>query len=231
MMGSPEGVGSSDERPQHQVTVPSFEAMKTEVTVGMYRTCVDAGVCSEDELTVSVYGDNQNCNWNYMNRENHPINCVDWSQARTFAQWVGGDLCSESMWEYMARSRGQDITYPWGDETATCTYAIMNDGCGEDRTWPVCSKTAGNSDQGLCDLSGNVWEWVLDLYVSNYNNAPTDGTAVCDTPTCDLSASNRLVRGGSWSDSSEYLRAAYRYYYTADDRNDNLGFRVCRTNP
>jgi formylglycine-generating enzyme required for sulfatase activity len=228
-------VGYDNEYPQHEVTVPSFEAMKTEVTVGMYRACVDAGVCSEP--STGSYFTSASYNWNYMDREDHPINGVSWYDARTFAQWVGGDLPSESMWEYMARSRGQDITYPWGNNSPTCNLAVFHDGqtqgngCGEDRTWPVCSKPAGNSDQDLCDLSGNVREWVLDLYVSNYNNAPTDGTAVCDTPICGLSTSNRLVRGGGWDSTWVTLRAAFRNNTRPSGSSENLGFRVCRTTP
>lgn len=53
----------------------------------------------------------------------------------------------------------------------------MNEGCGRKSTWPVWSKAAGHSAQGLCDLAGNVHEWTLDPFHPTYAGAPTDGSA------------------------------------------------------
>ncbi len=36
-----------------------------------------------------------------------------------------------------------------------------------------------------------------------------------------------MVRGGSWINNSDNCRAAYRNRNTPDNRNNNLGFRVC----
>ena len=229
MMGSPNGVGDSNEHPQHEVNVPSFSLAQSETTVAQYRACVDAGHCTEPSTEYNT------CTWSPIagEQEDHPINCVDWSQARAFSQWVGGDLPSEAEWEFAARSRGQDFAYPWGDEAATCERAVMNDGgggCGRGSTWPVCSKPQGHSEQGLCDLSGNVYEWVLDEYVDNYNRAPDDGSPVCSEPTCSQNvASRRVNRGGSWYGDADILRAADRGGNRPGYRYDYLGFRARRT--
>ena len=110
---------------------------------------------------------------------------MDWDQAMNFAAWVGGNLPTEAQWEYAARSEGEDWIYPWGNEMATCEYSVMDDGggwgCGEDRMRPVCSKPRGNTQQGLCDMAGNVYEWVQDAYQDNYYNAPTNASNVCNT--------------------------------------------------
>ncbi len=219
-MGSTEG--DSDETPVHEVTVPDFEMLETEVTVSQYADCVDASVCSEPGTSDSYWY----CNWNESGYEDHPVNCVDWDQAVAFCQWVGGGLPSEAEWEYAARGGGQDITYPWGDETATCDYAVMDDGgngCGTDRTWSVCSKTAGNTDQGLCDMAGNVWEWVQDRYHFDYTGAPTDGSAWED------GGSFRVLRGGCFGNDAVNLRAAHRFdNYYPSDKHHYLGFRCAR---
>jgi formylglycine-generating enzyme required for sulfatase activity len=219
-MGSEDG--DSDEMPVHIVMVPTFEMGKTQVTVDQYRACVDAGACTAPSTS-------EWCNWGQSDRGKHPINCVDWDQAQAFASWAGARLPSEAEWEYAARSGGRDWKYPWGDEDATCERAVMNDGsgygCGRDSTWPVCSKLKGNTTHGLCDMAGNVWEWVQDWYHDSYNGAPTDGLA-WESPT----GSSRVFRGGSWSSNAGRVRAASRSG-DCDPRSrfDNLGFRLARS--
>ncbi|OQC42802.1 MAG: Serine/threonine-protein kinase pkn1 [Deltaproteobacteria bacterium ADurb.Bin058] len=219
-MGSNDG--DFDEKPVHSVTVPTFKMTKTEVTVDQYGACVDAGSCSAP-------GTGTYCNWDKSDRGSHPINCVDWDQAQAFANWVGGRLPSEAEWEYAARSGGRDWKYPWGDEDATCERAVMDDdggdGCGRDSTWPVCSKPSGNTTEGLCDMAGNVFEWVQDLYHSSYDGAPTDGSA-WEKPT----GSYRVNRGGSWFSIAGGVRAAVRFRDVPRNRDDvGLGFRLARS--
>jgi len=218
MMGS--DTGNAYEQPVHQVTVPDFEMTMTDVTVEKYAACVDAGACTAPDT-------GSYCNWEVAGREDHPVNCVDWFQAVDCCAWAGGRLPSEAEWEYAARSEGQDITYPWGDETATCQYAVMDDGgngCGEDRTWPVCSKPAGNTDQGLCDMAGNVWEWVQDWYHDSYDGAPDDGSA-WESPA----GTYRVLRGGCWSNDADYLRASVRLRDDPPLRRSGDGFRCARS--
>jgi len=219
-MGS--DAGDTTEQPVHSVTVPAFEMTKTEVTIDQYQACVDAEACTlPDDYTVSSY-----CNWGGSGRGLHPVDCVDWNQAVAFCSWAGGRLPSESEWEYAARSAGQDITYPWGDETATCQYAVMDDGgvgCGQDSTWAVCGKPAGNTVQGLCNMSGNVIEWVQDVYHFNYFNAPADGSAWED------SGSIRVMRGGSfYYGEADGMTATTRTNNVPSDRDGVLGFRCAR---
>ena len=219
-MGSNDG--DSDEKPVHRVAVPTFEMSKTQVTVDQYIACVDAGACTEPDTE-------DYCNWIKSDRGSHPVNCVDWDQAQAFARWVGGRLPSEAEWEYAARSGGRDWKYPWGDEAATCERAVMYDssyGCGRGGTWPVCSKPSGNTTHGLCDMAGNVWEWVQDWWHDSYNGAPTDGSA-WESPT----GSYRVYRGGSWDYNARGVRAAYRNDDAPRARYGNLGFRLARSVP
>jgi len=215
-------MGSKDfewAQPVHRVTVRTFEMTKTLVTVEQYKACVDAGACTAPDT-------GGKCNWGQSDRGKHPINCVDWYQAQAYAKWAGGRLPTEAEWEYAARSGGRDWKYPWGNENATCERAVMDDGgygCGRDSTWPVCSKPSGNTTQGLCDMAGNVWEWVQDWYHDSYNGAPTDGSA-WESPT----GSHRVYRGGSWNGGAGDVRAAFRYDYSPGLRGDDLGFRVAR---
>jgi formylglycine-generating enzyme len=193
--------------PVHAVVVPPFELSRTEVTVQQYHQCVEAGACAAPQL------DDEACNWNLPDRDNHPINCLDWQRARDFCAWAGGRLPSESEWEYAARSEGRDSDYPWGDQQATCLRSVMDGqgaqesgyGCGNLGTWPVCSKPQGDSLQGLCDLAGNVAEWVQDWFHDGYEGHPIDGSAWESPP-----GSSRVIRGGGYKLSAYHLLAAKR---------------------
>jgi formylglycine-generating enzyme required for sulfatase activity len=217
--------GQSNETPVHQVTVPAFQMTETEVTVAQYEVCVnEGGACSAPGT--DIY-----CNWNDTGYEDHPVNCVDWQQAVDFCTWAGGRLPSEAEWEYAARSTGPSSSYeyPWGNATATCSYAVMEGGgygCGTGRTWAVCSKPAGNTVQGLCDMAGNVYEWVQDWYHGDYTGAPTDGSAWL-IPT----GSERVMRGGSLYNVALHVRAANRYHDDPSYQNYYLGFRCARDAP
>jgi len=225
MMG---GAGKYDGKPIHKVTLKSFQMSKTEVTVGQYRKCVTAKACSAPNT-------GESCNWDKSGREEHPINCVTWFQLNEFAKWVGGRLPTEAEWEYAARSRGKKRTYPWGDQEPSCQYTVMSDGgrgCGKDRTWAVCSKRRGNTKQGLCDMGGNVWEWVQDEYKKSYNGAPTNGTARCTASDCSKppSNANRVLRGGGWYFGyARYFRAAVRFNYRPAKHFYAYGGRVARS--
>lgn len=224
MMGSPEGVGSNWEYPQHEVTMSSFKISKTEVTVAQYAACVYAGMCEEP------YSDSDSethWNWGKVDRENHPVNGIDWYDAREFAAWVGGRLPTEAEWEYAARSQGQDITYPWGNNSAICSDAVIyrNDDdsfCNYSSTMEVCSKLRGNTKQDLCDMAGNVAEWVEDDWHFDYKGAPTDGDAWIDNPRVEY----RVLRGGSWRSIANNCRSAVRNNTTTDYYSVSIGFRI-----
>jgi len=225
-MGSNDG--AFNEEPVRSVTVSAFEIAATEVTVAQYRVCVKAGVCSPP----SDGWYDRPCNWKYPDRGNHPVNCLNWHQAETYAKWVGGRLPTEAEWEYAARSGGLNRKYPWGDHKATCDYAIMDDGgngCGREGTWPVCSKPAGNTEQGLCDMAGNVWEWVYDWY-GLYDKA-TSASGPLTNPMGPPWGEDRGNRGGSWYNGAKRLRTTGRDRTPPNDRNYsvNLGVRPVRS--
>ncbi len=202
--------------PVHSVTVRSFRMAKTLVTNKQYRACVAAGACT----ATAGYGDK-------FKGDDQPVVGVDWNQARTFSEWAGGRLPSEAEWEYAARGAGQARKYPWGDDEPTCERTVMNQGgmgCGRDATAPVCSKPAGNTEQGLCDMAGDVWQWTQDWYHDSYIGAPATDAA-WESPE----GTYRVARGGSWNyDVAWLFRSAYRSFYYPALQFQYLGFRPVR---
>lgn len=210
-----------NERPIHPVRVETFEVARAEVTVAQYLQCVLDNVCSVPTLSES--------NWNIPGRANHPINALSWDDARELAQYMGGArLPTEAEWEYVARYSHLNDRYPWGSEMPSCSLAHFNDGalgegCGESGTAPVCSYPEGESSLGVCDLGGNVWEWVEDGYNPNYNNAPADGSAA------EGVGASKVVRGGGWRAGPETLTSTYRLEMSPSVRFDHIGVRLVKS--
>lgn len=233
MMGYPKNKGQNKEHPMHKETVQSFFMTKTEVTVAQFNACVEAKGCW------NLPNDRNRglCNVNHPELTNHPMNCVDWYQAAAYCAWVGGRLPSEAEWEYAARSGGKDIDAPWGDAPPSCDIAIFDvktgvncdsknnpDGVG---TSPVCSRPRGNSDQGICDLLGNVIEWTNDWFYHTYNYASFKTVPKTFSGESGESTYHRVMRGGGLG-SSEPLTARNRIFHHPWFNYMGLGIRCVK---
>lgn len=124
------------------------------------------------------------------------------------------DLPTEAQWEYACRA-GTSTIYYWGNSMDGNYAWYTSNSWG--KAHPVGTKRP--NDWGLYDMSGNVWEWNLDLY----NSGLSYGT----DPKGPSSGSSRVWRGGCWNydesyctSSNRYNTPAYTYYY---------GFRLVRT--
>jgi formylglycine-generating enzyme required for sulfatase activity len=196
-----------DEQPGRMRRLESFQIDTTEVTLAAFRECVQAGYCEAPEIGGS-------CNEGRTDRNAHPVNCVDWGQAKTYCEWRGKRLPTEWEWEKAARgTNGQ--TYPWGDAPLDCQLAVTERGyesnCKQpESTSSVGSKPAGVSPYGATDMAGNVWEWTSSEY-------PGD--------------SLRVVRGGSWFDVARHARTSMRGRHIANSRLSNVGFRCAQGQP
>ena len=191
-MGCVSGVGCNDrEHPVHEVTISQSLAVgKYEVTFAEWDACVAAGGCSH----------RPNDAWG---RSRHPVMRVSWDDVQEYVRWLSSQtgaeyrLLSESEWEYAARA-GTSTAYSWGNQIGSGRANC--DGCGsqwdDSQTAPVGSFSP--NVWGLHDMHGNVWEWVQDCWNGSYSGAPSNGGA-WQQGDC----SRRVLRGGSWDDSSE----------------------------
>jgi formylglycine-generating enzyme required for sulfatase activity/serine/threonine protein kinase len=218
-MGSNDG--DSDEKPVHDVTVATFEMDKTEVTVAAYRACVEARNCTEPDRYDATGGWKQYCNFGRRDRDEHPINCVDWSQVTAYCASAGKRLPTEEEWEYAAR--GTDARkFPWGSAAPSSQLCWKRYDLSTSRgegTCAVGSHGSGNTPQGLEDMAGNVWEWTSSKYCPYTDSGH-------DSKKC---AESRVSRGGSWDDVVPSLvRGAFRSRFVPSFRDYYLGFRCAR---
>ncbi|MCY1064352.1 SUMF1/EgtB/PvdO family nonheme iron enzyme [Nannocystis sp. RBIL2] len=164
------------EKPAHMVTLTQTYWMdQNEVTVEDYAVCWALQVC---ELPMQGQG----YNWGVANKEKHPINGVNWYQAKAYCEWKGKRLPTEAEWELAARGTDGRM-YPWGDAKPTCEH-VVSDSCSTSGTQVVGSRPLGASPYGLLDMGGNVIEWCADYFKDDYYyqspavdpKGPADGT-------------------------------------------------------
>jgi formylglycine-generating enzyme required for sulfatase activity len=177
-------------------------------------------------------------------RENRPMNCVNWYEAYAFCIWDGGFLPSEAEYEYAAAGGNQQRAYPWGstDPGAASQYAIFGDDqgncyyptgklerCSGMSVAPVGMASSGAGLYGQLDLTGNVWQWMADWF-HDYEQCTDCAYLTAPTPDFRRTAvPSRVLRGGSFSSSTDILLAPTRAAWASpDDRTLNDSFRCAR---
>ncbi len=149
-----------------------------------------------------------------------PWTQVDFAEAQEACQAVGEgwDLCQGDIWT-LACGGSSAQSYPYGD-----TYA---GGQCNGNDYDTDAASAGDqddqlpggtlvdcvrnwSDQGIYDLSGNVWEWTTEIL--------------------DDSLQARALRGGSSGNIATGLTCDYKLAAPPSSRRENIGFRCCKAN-
>jgi sulfatase modifying factor 1 len=205
-MGSAPGKYAPDESPRFRTKVADFCMDATEVTVSSYRRCVAAGACP------AAFARYKRCNYGRSDREDHPINCVDWHQASAFCAWRQARLPTEVEWEYAARGGSALRRYPWGSE------GVDGHACWKQSAGTCATARFAPGAFGLYDMSGNVWEWVSDGYGPYPWPAP--------------GAPDKVYRGGSWSRRFEkWMHTRLRNRWPPQRWGSHLGFRCASTPP
>jgi len=217
-------MGSADmtDATPHQVTLSAYWIDQTDVTNAEYAKCVAAGGCAAPSSISSATRARYYSNSQF---DNYPVIEVTWDQAKSYCAWAGKasnatvGLPTEAQWELAARGTDGRI-YPWGSAAIDKSYANYNQNVGD--TTAVCSYPQGNSPYGACDIAGNVWQWVADLYGAY-------GTSPVSNPGGPPSGTSRVLRGGSWSYYVNGLRSAFRYSNDPAFTVNYIGFRCARS--
>ena len=231
-MGSNE---KDNEQPIHEVNIDyEFEIGKFTVTVEEYMAFVEDTNSHhpkwlEESNEYNIKTGTEDHYKNINQRFNAPIVGVSWDDAMAYCEWLSIKtnnnyrLPTEAEWEYACRA-GTTTKWSFGnDEKELDKYAVYSSNSNSQAD-EVGTKL--RNPWGLYDMHGNVWEWCVDDWLDNYKETPRDGKAYKSEKK-----SSKVVRGGSWVNSADNSRSAYRVDENPTDRSSLRGFRILRTLP
>jgi sulfatase modifying factor 1 len=246
-IGSEKGLPA--ERPVFTTRVAPFYMDKHLVTVGQFRKFVEETGYStySDKIGDGIIFDHNQArwvivpgvNWEYplgksksRAPDDHPVTLVTYDDAQAYLAWVGKRLPTEVEWEHAARGvTNRDHPYAWGEH-------LVENGNYKANTWtgkfPEINRKEdgylltspvgifGETELGLTDMGGNVWEWTSDWFRSySDRNKPY-------TPGPD---SEKVIRGGSFMCHVSYChgyRVSARSHTPPDNNMFHIGFRGVR---
>jgi len=199
MMGS--NSGEASEQPIHKVYLDGFWIGKHEVTQGQWK-----------KIMANNPSEFKNCG------DDCPVESVSWFSCQNFIKKIGNNfsLPTEAQWEYAARSGGKNELYSGGNDLDRFAWYTKN---SKMKTHKVGIKAPNGL--GICDMSGNVWEWCED-WRGHYIAGETRN------PQGPDSGSYRVTRGGAWYSNPSWVRTTNRGRFYPEFKYLLIGFRLVR---
>ena len=234
--------GNPNEKPIHTVELSDFYISKYEVTNAEYAKFLNAygsaevkqgehkgrRMIVEDEWGIKKAGNTWEAQSGY---ENHPVVQVTWYGVNEYCKFYNARLPTEAQWEYAARGgkKSKGYEYSGSDNLNEVGWfegdMVLRMFGGQ--THPVGQKKA--NELGICDMSGNVWEWCLDDWHDSYQGKPNRLKSNGNEPWSEINTDNHFhsLRGGSWFNSTYHCRSVHRSWNDSVNRYYGfLSFRV-----
>ncbi len=246
-MGSNNEKADNGEKPLHTVYVNAFYMDKYLVTNAQYMEFVNAnpqwhkpskwyewGKKQKTSIAKRYHDGDYLKHWHEniypQEKADHPVTWISWYAAMAYSQWVGKRLPTEAEWEKAARGGLTEQEYSWGNSIDS-SKANYNSSVGD--TTSVGQYPANG--YGLYDMTGNAWEWCLDTYDEDFythspHHNPISGASTDESIANKLTDETvfRVLRGGSWLDSPQYIRSAFRYKINPTLTLARIGFRCVK---
>lgn len=202
-----------DHSPAHQVRLDPFYIDRYEVTNARY-----LAFCKATGHRLPFFWEKHGfrCGPAFPD---HPVVGVSWNDAVAYALWRGMRLPTEAEWEYAARGGLEGMEYPNGPtlEPADGNYSRSNTG------GTIAVGSYPSNGYGLCDMQGNVVEWVWDYYDAGYY-----AVSPVLNPQGPAGGKFRVIRGGGWHTGPGCNRVYFRNALPPNWLDFNVGFRCAR---
>jgi iron(II)-dependent oxidoreductase len=237
-----------NERPAHEVSVPSFHLDSAPVTNAAYADFIaDGGYSREPLWDPSGWAHRQRAGlvaplfWQqagagqWLRRRfgvtepvppEEPVMHVCWYEADAYARWAGRRLPTEAEWEKAARfnpATRRSLRYPWGDDDPTTERANL--GQRHLQPAPAGSYPAGAAPSGARQLIGDVWEWTASDFLPypGFRSYPYK-----EYSEVFFGPDHKVLRGGAFSADPVACRGTFRNWDYPIRRQIFAGFRTAR---
>jgi len=244
-MGSPvDEFQRGEDETLHSVTVNDFRISTHVITNEQYAVFLNANSIGADGFFLSgdypdhklIYESSGDEDWGLHFTENrwtpvtgykdYPAAQVTWYGAAAFAAFAGGRLPSEAEWEYACRAgksgpfntgnclSNTQANYSWEAPYNSCINTVT--------VGLIKPQEAGlypPNAFGMYDMHGNVWEWCNDWYGEYSTANQTD-------PTGPATGTQKVLRGGGYTNYARYCRSASRFKHLPESHYPYVGFRI-----
>lgn len=195
-----------DNEPVHKVAISSFMVCKHETTQSLWMAVMKSNPSEHKDCPMC------------------PVEMVNWDDVQLFIKKLNQmtkkkyRLLSEAEWEFVAKG---------GSKRSGFCYAGSNNAdkvCWHDKN-SKSSQLVGllqPNELGIHDMSGNVCEWVQDVWHDDYTGAPANGEAWMKGG--DDSA--RILKGGDWYTGKTGCAVSDREGEDKLLRDNTVGFRL-----
>lgn len=248
--GGPRPPWGQSARPSFEIQVDPFFLEKHPVTVAQFRQFVEKTGYQTQAEAFGNGGIMQQGRWRLVDGatwrrplgpdadaapDDHPVTQVSYNDAVRYCEWKGRRLPTEVEWEHAARGADNDRSLCAGGTCPSPSGARAKDSAvaniwqgrfpvrntvddGYRYTSPVGA--FGETELGLTDMSGNVWEWTS----SWYRPYPERGT-----PFQPTKKSEKVQRGGSFQcNECGGYRVFSRSHATRETSLFHVGFRCAQ---
>ena len=207
-MGDTFGDGETNELPVHKVCMSAYWIGRHEVTQAQWTSLMD--------YNLSVFATSPQ----------HPVASVNQIDIETFVRKLGEHhpgkvfrLPTEAEWEYACRAAGKAEKFGGEAPPEGANTAEYADEHGEGS---VAVGAFAPNALGLHDMSGNLWEWVSDVYAADAYEQHA-----AENPHYQAAGPARMLRGGGWSHPGAFARCSKRHMHCRPSaRFDFVGFRL-----